>query len=343
VLVTEDSPVMREYLVHLLSQDEDITVVATAANGREAVEQAERLRPDLILMDVHMPKMNGYDATREIMTRAPTPIVVVSASFDPTDVAKSFAALEAGALAVLEKPPGLDHPGQVESARQLVETVKLMAEVKVVRRWRRASEAGGPRLSTTPTPRRPIRLVGVAASTGGPQVLAEILGALPPELAAPIVIVQHIAAGFTAGLVTWLAGLTPLAVKLAEHGEGLRAGTVYLAPDGVQMSVHRDGSIALAHDPARDGFCPSASHLFDSVAEAFGSAAMGIVLSGMGRDGVAGLARIRTAGGLTVAQDADSSVIFGMPGEAFRSGAAEHVLNPEHIARLIRHSVLDRR
>lgn len=344
VLIAEDSAVTREYLVYLLTEDPALAVVGTARNGLEALEQAERLKPDVIVMDVYMPQMNGYQATQRIMERAPTPIVMVSASFIWDEVAMTFEAIRAGALTVVEKPGGLDHPDHAESARRLVETVKLMAEVKVVRRWPRARRQGlgvrGQGLGVkdqdlVPNPRN-ILLIAIGASTGGPQVLAAMLAGLPSDLGAPILIVQHIAPGFTEGLAAWLGQGTRLVVKLAEPGEAVRPGTVYLAPEGSQMGITGDGRIRLTKEPAEDGFRPSASCLFQSVAEAYGRSAIGILLTGMGRDGAKGLLRLREAGGMTIAQDEESSVVFGMPGEAIRLGAAEYVLSPERIVGTIR-------
>ena len=351
VLLAEDSAVTREYLVYVLGQDPALQVVGTAQNGLEAVEQAQRLRPDLILMDVHMPRLNGYEATRQIMERAPTPIVMLSASFSRDDVAMTFEALTAGALTVVEKPDGPEHPNHSETTRQLVETLKLMAEVKVVRRWPRARRqglgVGGQGLGVRdreaiPRPRPPastprkIQLVAIGASTGGPAAIAEILRKLPEALGAPILVVQHVTPGFSEGLAVWLGQGARLRVKLAEPGEGVRPETVYLAPDGWQMGVTRDGRIRLTQEPAEGGFCPSVSHLLQSVAAAYGPSALGILLTGMGRDGAMGLLQLREAGGVTVAQNEETSVVFGMPGEAIRLGAAEHVLSPERIAGAIR-------
>jgi two-component system chemotaxis response regulator CheB len=302
-------------------------------------------------MDVHMPRLNGYEATRQIMEHIPTPIVMVSASLNQDEVAMTFEALKAGALTVVDKPFGPNHPDQAATVQRLVDTVKLMAEVKVVRRWPRSrmAEGGGrgkhlcipaawsspPTLQPrVPRPRR-LQLIAIGASTGGPQIIVEILARLPGNLGVPILIVQHIAPGFTPGLVTWLNQGTPLAVKLAEAGEVARPGTVYLAPDGVQMGITSKRHIYLSPDVTAEGFCPSASYLFHSVAAAYGHAAMGILLTGMGRDGAPELLRLREAGGITIAQDEATSVVFGMPGEAIRLGAAEHVLPPVRIAEAI--------
>lgn len=340
VLVAEDSAVAREYLVYLLSQDPAVAVIGVARDGLEAVQQAEQLRPDVIVMDVHMPRMDGYEATRQIMERVPIPIVIVSASSSRQEVAAMLDALKAGALTVLDKPVGPDHPAHEESARRLVETVKLMAEVKVIRRWPRRDRLERP-APVAPGVGQKIQLVAIAASTGGPPVVAEILRRLPRDLAAPVLLVQHIAPGFTEGLVEWLARETPLTVKLAAAGESAISGTVYIAPDGFQMGVTTRGEIRLAKGLAGNGFCPSASHLFESVADAYGPAAAGVILTGMGRDGADGLLRLRRAGGVTIAQDERSSAIFGMPAEAIRLGAAASVLAPEGIARAIHLLVSD--
>lgn len=335
VLVADDSAVIREYLAYLLGEDSALEVVGTAQDGLEAVEMAERLKPDVILMDVHMPRMNGIEATCRIMERTPIPIVMASASTTGDEAAKTFDALKAGALTLVANPSGPDHPGQAENVRKLIQTVKLMAEVKVVRRWPKRPHQAPP----SPPPARPdqkVRLIAIGASTGGPQVLAEILAGLPDDLAAPVLIVQHISKGFIAGLVEWLGSSTPLAVKLAEPGEAVRPGTVYLAPDGAQMGIVKDGRLHLTSELSENGFSPSVSYLFRSVAEAYGRSAVGILLTGMGRDGADGLRELRKAGGVTIAQDEESSVIFGMPREAICLGAAQHVLAPEQIVRVIR-------
>ncbi|MGH2947651.1 MAG: CheB methylesterase domain-containing protein [Solirubrobacteraceae bacterium] len=233
---------------------------------------------------------------------------------------------------VIEKPTGPGDPRSAGAERELLRTVRLMAEVKVVRRW--PVREGGSPAPARPRPRQ--RVLAIAASTGGPAVLAEMLRALPPALGCPILLVQHIAPGFGEAFVQWLGGATRRPVKLAEHGEHAVQGTVHVAPGGKQMGIARSGAIVLTARGEVNGFCPSASHLFTSVAEAYGAGATGVVLTGMGRDGADGLLRLREAGGLTIAQDEPSSVVFGMPGAAVALGAAELVLPPPRIVATLR-------
>jgi two-component system, chemotaxis family, protein-glutamate methylesterase/glutaminase len=332
VLLAEDSAVVREHLVHLIEEDEALSVVATAVDGEEAVRLAERLRPDVIVLDIHMPRMNGYDAARSIMERAPAPIVMATASSNRSDTRHAFDALACGALVLIEKPVGLDHPRAAEAGRELIRTVRLMSEVKVVRRW----PARTPAVRAAAGRRPPPRVIAIGASTGGPAVLADLLKAVPSPLGVPILIVQHISPGFTEAFAEWLSSAAKRAVKLAESGERARPDTVYVAPPGKHMGIAGSGRIVLGTRRGPNGFCPSASHLFGSVADAFGARATGVVLTGMGRDGAEGLCRLRKAGGLTIAQDEATSVVFGMPGAAIESGAAELVLPPDRIVSTIR-------
>jgi two-component system chemotaxis response regulator CheB len=330
VLVVEDSEITREYLCALMEQDPALQLAGVARDGLEAVEQAHSLRPDVILMDVHMPRMGGLEATRRIMAQVPTPIILATAGLAADETDLGFEAIRAGALTVIDKPGGLDSP----EAQGLVRTVKLMAEVRVVRRWpARTAEAPAPAVSRAG---QGVRVVAIGASTGGPAALAEILSRLrPSDVPAPVLVVQHITPGFTPGLVEWLAKETPMAVRLARGGEAAREGTVYVAPDAVEMGIDAERRLVITPAPSADGLHPTVDHLFASVALSQGARAMGILLTGMGRDGASGLARLRQAGAVTVAQDEASSVIFGMPGEAIRQGAVQHVLPPAEIARFI--------
>jgi len=338
VLVVEDSPVVREFLIHILSLDPDIRVAGTAHNGEEALEAVRRHRPDVITMDIHMPKMDGLETTRRIMETDPVPIVIVSGSDNTREVTTTFDAIEAGALAVLRRPAGIGHPDHEATARELVQTVKLMSEVKVVRRWlrmrRTAPTARPAEMGLAQEPAK-VRIVAIGASTGGPAVLQTILAALPKDFPVPVLVVQHMAAGFMRGFVEWLAQSSRLPVHVAAHGEPALPGHVYLAPDEFQMKVTRGGKIALARDEPENGLRPSVSCLLRSVAEVYGSDAVAGLLTGMGRDGAEELRRLKEMGAVTFVQDKDSSVVHGMPGEAIKLDAAMLVLPPEKIAAVL--------
>lgn len=338
VLVVEDSPTVRELLLHILSSDPAIEIAGIAETGEEALEAAQRLQPDVITMDVHMPKMNGFDATRRIMETRPTPIIIVSGTADVNDRTKAFRAIEAGALALLQKPLGIGHPDYERHAAEVVRNVKLMAEVKVVRRWPRYRPAET-FSETLPSPEMPlggatpvnIKLVAIGASTGGPPVLQTILSGLPKNFPAPVLIVQHIAAGFTQGFVEWLAQSSALPVQAGVHGQAVVPGSVYVAPDGLHMTIGPDGRLSLNTDNPENGLRPSISCLFRSVAKAYGQHAVGVLLTGMGKDGASELKLMKEHGAFTIAQDQETAVVNGMPGEAVKLGAASYVFPPEKI------------
>ena len=340
VLVVDDSAVSRDLLTHMLACDPGIAIVGHAHDGPEAVAILGRKKPDVVTMDIHMPGMDGFETTRRIMETHPLPIVIVSASFDPDDVAQMFRALEAGAVAAVEKPPGPGHPEHAALARKLIDAVKAMAGVHVIRRWPRArkEERIAPPLVVPPAS-GDIRLIVIGASTGGPPVLQEVLAGLPKPCPVPVVIVQHISAGFVQGLADWLTTSTGMPVRLAKHGEVASAGVALLAPDGFQTGISSNGRIICGPEPAEHGLRPAASFLFRSVAQNFRSHAAGVLLTGMGRDGAADLKLMRDAGAVTFAQDKESSVVHGMPGEAIRLGAVTHVACPERIAAML-HALL---
>lgn len=338
VLVVEDSAVVREFLVHILSADPRIQVIGTANDGEQALEAVARQRPDVITMDIHMPKLDGLEATRRIMQTYPTPIVIVSGSVDPRDVATTFRAMEAGAVAVLRRPAGIGHTDHEATVHELVQTVKLMSEVKVIRRWSKAGrqpELAPPAPANHAQGEANVKIIGIGASTGGPPVLQTILAALPQDLAVPVLIVQHMAAGFTQGFVQWLAQTSSLPVHLATHDEYIRPGHVYVAPDECQMRVERGGRIALTKDQPENGLRPSVSYLFRSLVEVYGRDAVAGLLTGMGRDGADELKLLRDCGATTFAQDKESSVVHGMPGAAIMLDAATLVLPPEKIAAVL--------
>ncbi|MDD5763131.1 MAG: chemotaxis-specific protein-glutamate methyltransferase CheB [bacterium] len=341
VLVAEDSYSARELLIHILRSDPEIEVVGCARDGAEAVESARTLKPCVVTMDINMPVMDGLEATRRIMESSPVPVVIVSASWDAREVDRTFRAMEAGALTVVRKPCGPGDPRYEEEAGELVRTVKLMSEVKVVRRWARekkpAADPVSVRAVTSTRSDRAgdVRIVAIGASTGGPAAIRSILARLPAGYPAPIAIVQHMSRGFSGGFAEWMGKSCAMPVRLMTHGERLLPGHVYVAPDDFHAEVEPGGRISLSRDAPEHGLRPSVSRFFRSVAKAYGKDAAGVLLTGMGRDGALELRIMKDAGAVTIAQDPESSVIHGMPGEAIRIGAATHVLSPEDTAMML--------
>ncbi len=329
VLVVDDSATARRLLVHILSEEGGFHVVGEASDGAQAVRMVEELRPDVVTMDIRMPVMDGYAATEAIMGRVPTPIVMVSAH-EPDDVDMSFRALEAGAVTVLAKPLGPGDPNHGAIARELVATVRTMAGLKLVTRRSRGSQASAPDDPVAVTASRrshqTIGIVAICASTGGPMAMATILRALSGPLPVPVVVVQHIADGFDAGLASWLDSLTPLPVRLGRDGDHLVSGEVVLAPNGAHLGVSPSGRLVMSDDPPLSGHRPSATHLFRSLASGFADRALGVILTGIGSDGRDGLEELRASGGRIIAQDEETSVVWGMPGVVARAGLADEVL-----------------
>jgi two-component system chemotaxis response regulator CheB len=296
-------------------------------------------KPDLITMDINLPKMNGFQATREIMETSPTPIIMVTSSWDPKENEITFKALEAGALTVIAKPVGMKDLGFEQSARELIQMVKLMSEVKVVRRkpeFRRKEVSPAVPLQVEPRLKpAEVKLVAIGASTGGPVVLQNILSLLPKDFSVPILIVQHIQSGFLQGLVEWLNKTTGYSVHVAAHGEYLLPGNAYFAPPDIHTGVSSGGMIMFSKSDKENGSRPSVSFLFRSVANAFGPNAVGVLLTGMGKDGAEELKVMKEKGAVTIAQDKESSLIFGMPGQAVEIGAAQYILPPDKIVQAL--------
>ena len=329
VLVAEDSDTARALMVEILRDDRSIEVIGEARDGLEAIEMTRQIRPDLVTMDIQMPKVDGFTATEQIMMSWPVPIVVVSSIANLNDAKGAARALSCGALSVLRKPSGVRNSDFDRSARELIAVVKAMAEVKVVRQRLRPR----PGLALPPLSVRPIqpRVLAIAASTGGPAALSNLLPALSPDFPIPILVVQHITAGFIGGLVGWLAAMISLPVKLAENGETLAGGTIYFAPDDYHLGISVNLRAILSSGAPIGGFRPSATLLFETAANACGPAALAVILTGMGNDGVDGLRAVKRGGGCVIAQDEETSVVFGMPGAAIGAGVANAVMALEAI------------
>jgi two-component system chemotaxis response regulator CheB len=353
VLVVEDSLVQRTLLVGVLSTDPEITVVGAVTSGAEALAFLAQHKPDVVTMDLRMPDMNGLEVTRLIMETTPLPIVIVSEHWDTQGTDMTFRALEAGAVAGVGKPIIIGLPGSEDLARQLIQTVKLMSEVKVIRRWPRTrrpenltllptSPSAATRLAPPPAPvtapppqPKDISLVAMGASTGGPPVLRTIIAGLPRTFPVPVLIVQHIAKGFTMSLVQWLQNEASPLVHLAKQGDEMLPGHIYIAPDEFQMGVALNKRIALTLNPVEHSLRPSVSYLFRSLVSVYGGNVIAVLLTGMGKDGAQELRSLRDQGAITIAQNKETSVVHGMPGAAIALNAATHILAPEDIAPLL--------
>jgi len=333
VMIVEDSRAVRELLRHLVGADPRLEVVAAVESAEEALRVLDTASPDVISMDIRLPGMNGFEATVEIMTRRPTPIVVVSASVEDETLKISMNALRAGALSVVEKPVGTGHHDYAALAGRLCNQLASMSQVKVIRQRIDRGLRFGHAPAPVPTRPRtgPFAAVGVVASTGGPNALASLLGGLPGDFPLPVLLVQHITGCFLEGFVSWLGTQSPLKVRAATEGELPVAGSVYVPPADVHLRLVGGRLRLVGAEPV----ClqrPSGTVLFESMSRGLGPAGLGVLLTGMGEDGAQGLLRLRDAGGYTIAEDESTAVVFGMPGAAVRLGAACEVLPLPEIA-----------
>jgi two-component system, chemotaxis family, protein-glutamate methylesterase/glutaminase len=362
VVIVDDSAVQRRFARAAIEADGGMIVVGEARNGRDGVAMVERLQPAAVLMDLHLPVMNGIEAIERIMASRPTPILVYSAFVDGDDRENATAALAAGAVDVMPKPSAELDGRLDEFAEALRRRVRVAGRAKVIThpRGRLGSGSGGIAVSirglggkggeaaavvpqqpapAVVAPRHGVRLIAIGASTGGPQALARVLGQLPADLDAAVVVVQHMADGFIEGLASWLDGVCAVSVEVAVSGRRLLPGTVSVAPSGVNLVVHESLRVT-THEPSASQFhVPGIDETLSSVATSLGARAIGVLLTGMGRDGAVGLKRMRDRGALTIAQDEATSAVYGMPAAAVALGAAELELPIEAIGPALRQVV----
>lgn len=336
VLIIDDSAVVRSSLLRILGADPEINALDPARNGKEGVEKALVLRPDVIIMDVDMPVMNGLEATREIMARRPTPILILTTTFVKESMQVPYLALQAGAIDVLTKPVDREQGYTGSEAQKLIRMIKLVAGLSLSTRRKTPLSAIDPdRGSQFEEKLKSVRIVSIGTSTGGPKTLHQILSVLPEYFPYPVVIAQHIGKGFMEGMVNWIKKDIKIPVIIAKQGDRIRPGIIFFAPDNMNLSLDNKRSFCLTEPAVDDLYVPSINALFNSVAALFGSSSLGIILTGMGNDGAEGLLSIKRAGGRTIAQDEATSVIFGMPKAAVELGAAETVLSQSGISRIL--------
>lgn len=351
VLVAEDSYVVQRTLLKLLEGEPGIEVVGVATNGSEAVAMCRELEPDLVTMDIFMPEMDGVEATRQIMEQCPTRIVIISSMVGSDNVRMSFEAMRAGAIEVIEKPHGVLSGNYAEVRQGLIRVIRKLADARPVGNVSLIPPPPDtdPPVAPTTDGREPTsilrrggfppdyapQLICIGGSTGAPAVLVEILAMLPADYPIPIVVAQHIAVGFASGMVDWLDAAVPLRVKLAEHREHIRPGTVLVGPDDRHIDISPGGRVKLYEPTDRGKHVPSISRFFMTAAAAMGPDVLGVILSGMGSDGSQGLFALRQAGGVTLAQDEESSVVWGMPKSAKDLGAVMRVVAPVKLARMM--------
>jgi two-component system, chemotaxis family, protein-glutamate methylesterase/glutaminase len=334
VVIADDSLVAREMISQILSSDPSIEVVGQAKDGLEAVELVARLRPDLITMDIHMPKLDGLAAIEQIMAYTPTPILVVSSSVRGEGVGTAFDALSLGALEVIKKPEPKDWADLQRIGHDVIRKVKVLASVRVIThiRGRREHRDVDYTLSAGRSIRRGI--IAIGSSTGGPSALLAVLGRLPKDLKVPVLVAQHIADGFIPGLVGWLNAGCAINIVAAEEGQRPQPGTVYFAHTGSNMII--DAGVLKFIAPGRGQlYIPSADTLFESVAKCFGERTVGVLLTGMGADGAHGMRQLHDLGAATIAQDESTSMVFGMPKAAIDLGAADDILPVNEIGAAI--------
>lgn len=334
VLIADDSPLIRAVLRDLLARDQEIQIAGEVGDGRAAVAQTALLKPDLVIMDVMMPEMDGIEAVAEIMARTPTPILMLSANTDPTDSRSAFSAIRLGALDVMAKPAGITSGAFDHLADLLVARVRSLSRIRVMHHFR-SSRRNLPPAPVVPEGRR--RILAIGASTGGPKAVMQLLKELPATLGAAVLIVQHISDGFAAGFADWLDREVPLPVALAQEGEAPPLGRVLVAPNGTHLTIGSGGRVALRQTPPLHNCRPAVDALFHSLAEnGQGAETVGVLLTGMGTDGAAGLKALHGQGAFTVAQDEATCAVFGMPKAAIDRGAVDQVLPLADIAGVVR-------
>jgi two-component system chemotaxis response regulator CheB len=331
-MVVEDSPVIQGLLTFIIGADPRLEVCGTFPSGEAAIEAIPRMRPDVISMDIRLPGMDGLEATRVIMSRHPTPIVVIADAVEDRSLHISMNALRSGALSVVEKPAGFAHADHAAIADTIRTQLYIMSQVPVIRQRDYARRMPGVVGVAVDRRRGAPTMAAVVASTGGPAALARVLGGLPADFALPLLVVQHMGAPFMSGFAAWLDGIIPLPVGIATHGQTPLPGHVYIAPGDQHLTLAADGTLRLGREAPVNSQRPSGTVLFQSMARILGPRGMGVLLTGMGEDGAEGMLAMRRAGAVTITEDESTAVVYGMPATAVKLGASGLALPIDRIA-----------
>lgn len=339
VLIVEDSPTMQMLLKKIIEEDPRLEVIGIACDGKDAIEKVEYYKPDVITMDLFMPRIDGFEAIRRILQNHLIPIIVISGKYKKEDVEMSYKAIEAGAISILEKPPSLSDPNYKKIVRNITKSIFAVANLKIIRRIKHHINDENILQSykkiETYHKGGKIRCLAIGASLGGPQALRELLSNIPKNFPIPIFLVQHISKGFTQGFADWLDSFTELTVLIPKDNDIARAGHVYVAPDEKHMKILKDNKICFTTHP-NTSLMPSVSELFLSIANTYGSETLGIILTGMGSDGCQELLTLKNKGAITIVQSEPTCIATGMPGSAIKLKAARHVLALEEIAPFVK-------
>lgn len=342
VLLVEDSPVAVTILKRIIDSADDLSLVGTARTGVEALELIPKVKPDIICTDLMMPKMNGLELTQKVMETTPKPILVISACVQDEDKNNVFELLNAGAVDVFPKPKGGTLEDYESIRDKLIAKIRVLAGVKVFTK-RSGNTSSSLKLTdpmfkpisvntppikndTTIPTNKTIQAVAIAASTGGPQAFQQVLMGIPANFPVPIFCVQHISSGFLQGFIDWLQNYSRLKILIAKTGEKPQVGNIYFPPDRLHLKIDKQGRFYCGDDIPVDSHCPSATVLFQTIADYYKSSAIGVLMTGMGRDGAKGLFDLKQRGAYTIAQDEATSVVFGMPQEAIKLGGAKTIL-----------------
>ncbi len=328
VLLVEDSLIAIELLQRLLKSSPEVEIVGTARNGREALELIPQVNPSVICTDLHMAPIDGLELTQAVMAKFPRPILVISNSVQEDDTRNIFGLLQAGAVDIFPKPTSGDYQEYEQVKQRLLAKIKMLSQVTVkARATAQLTTSASVNINAPGT-----RAIAIGASTGGPQAIHKLITSLPQDFPIPLICAQYIGDGFLTGLISWLKEDAHLNIKVAQIGETPVPNTVYFAPERAHLEFDAQGKFIYSNFTTSTGTCPSIDALFRSVARIYGSSSASILLTGMGTDGVAGTRAVAAAGGMTIAQDEQSCLVFGMSKLAIDSGSVGHILSLSEIA-----------